>query len=304
MSAADEAARQRALDTYHIVDSLPETAYDDIARLAAMLCDAPVALISLLDRDRQWFKARVGFEPRETAREHAVCDHAIREPTTLFEVTDLSGDARFAGNPVLEGVGARFYAGMPLVTPAGAAVGTVCVLDRAPRTLTQAQREALASLARLAMNLMEGRRKEREHAVADTIGRAAAPLPEDHRVSVALFEAQGLSAWVARAGDRAVERALHELDGAMGTGLRAGDTVTRVTGSGEFVVALHGPEIAHALRRLADTVAAFEQRHGATVLSGVAGAGSPGESPTAIYLRAYEELLAAKDRLHEAEAVL
>lgn len=303
MPAVNEAARQRALDTYHIVDSLPEAAYDDIARLAAILCDAPVALVSLLDRDRQWFKARVGFEPGETAREHAVCDHAVREPGALFEVPDVAGDARFADNPMLAEAGARFYAGMPLVTPGGAAVGTVCVLDHRARALNPAQREALASLARLTMNLMEGRRKEREHAVADTIARAAVPLPDDHHVSVALYEAQGLSAWVARAGDRAVERALDELDAAMAAGLRTGDTVTRVTGSGEFVVALHGPDIARALQRLAETVTAFEQRHGTTVLSGVAGAQSTSESPTAIYLRAYEELSAAKDRLRGSGAL-
>lgn len=293
--ATAEAARQRALDTYHIVDTLPEAAYDDIARLASILCEAPVALVSLVDRDRQWFKARVGFQPAESAREHAVCDHAIREPGSLFEVPDLGADPRFAGNPVLDAAGARFYAGMPLVTPGGAAVGTVCVLDTEPRALSSTQRLALASLARLTMNLMESGRREREHEVAETLTRAPAPATAEHRVTVAVYEVTGLSAWVTRSGERMVERVLDELDTALAGALRAGDTVTRVTGSGEFVVALHGPDTDRALQRLDDAVAAFGARHGLQLLSGHATSATPQEAPTSVYLRAYEALSAGKD---------
>lgn len=299
--ATAEAARQRALDTYHIVDTLPEAAYDDIARLASILCDAPVALVSLIDRDRQWFKARLGFEPGETAREHAVCDHAIREPGTLFEVPDLAADPRFTGNPVLDAAGARFYAGMPLVTPGGAAVGTVCVLDQEPRTLSATQRLALASLARLTMNLMESGRREHEHEVAETLSRGPAPAREQHRVTVAVYEVAGLSGWVARSGDRMVERVLDELDTALAGALRTGDTVTRVTGSGEYVVALHGPDTDRALRRLDETVAAFAGRHGVQLLSGHATSSSAQEPPTSVYLRAYEALSSGKDG-HEDDA--
>ena len=98
-----ERARQRALDTYRIVDTLPEAAYDDIVRIASLVCGAPVALISLLDRDRQWFKARIGIDVAETPRNEAVCDHAIRRPQQLFEVRDLAGDPRFAQLPVVTG---------------------------------------------------------------------------------------------------------------------------------------------------------------------------------------------------------
>ena len=103
-----EFTRQRALDAYRVVDTLPEPAYDDIARLAAVVCDAPVALVSLIDRDRQWFKARVGTDIIETPRDEAVCDQAIRSPNGLLEVPDLARDPRFARHPTVAGVeGAR-----------------------------------------------------------------------------------------------------------------------------------------------------------------------------------------------------
>ena len=152
---SNEHARQRALDAYRAVDSLPEVAYDDIVRLASMLCDVPIALVSLIDRDRQWFKASCGLEMRETSRDIAFCDHAIRQPGQLMEVPDARNDQRFADNPLVTGSTAfQFYAGMPLVTPSGAAIGTVCVLDQKPRALNESQRQALASLARLTMNLL------------------------------------------------------------------------------------------------------------------------------------------------------
>lgn len=294
-----ENQRQRALDTYHIVDSLPEAAYDDIARLAAMLCGAPIALVSLLDRDRQWFKANVGFTHAQTAREHAVCDHAIREPDRLFEVNDLRADARFADNPLVAGDdGARFYAGMPLVTPHGAAVGTVCVLDTRPRTLDEPQREALASLARLTMNLMEFRRREREREVADAITLPTASASVEAETAVCVLELQNHAALVRWHGERAVERLLAELDGLIGAGLAAGDSTNRVTGSTEFVIALHSAGIDGALARIERLVADFCARHEVVVLSGVARAATPDESPTTTYLRAEDALSQAKDAWH------
>src|SRR5579871_2985132 len=144
----DEAQRQRELDRYRVVDSLPDEAYDDIVCLAAAVCGTPTALISMIDRGRQWFKARNGFDRPETRRDEAFCDHAIRAPQQLFEVRDATADARFAANPLVTATnGVRFYAGMPLVTPAGAAIGTVCVLDRVPRALDDAQRASLSALA-------------------------------------------------------------------------------------------------------------------------------------------------------------
>lgn len=133
MHVQDEFTRQRELDAYRIVDTLPQAAYDDIVRLAAHLCGAPVALVSLLDRERQWFKARAGFEHTETERRIAFREHAIRAPGRRLEVADAANDPRFRDNPLVAGPhGVRFYAGMPLVTPEGAALGTLCVLDRTP----------------------------------------------------------------------------------------------------------------------------------------------------------------------------
>lgn len=297
----DEPSRQHMLDSYHIVDSLPEAAYDDIARLAAMLCGAPIALVSLVDRDRQWFKARVGFQPDQTAREHAICDHAIREPDQLFEVPDLARDERFARNPLVTGEEqARFYAGMPLVTPAGSAVGTVCVLDHSPRELTANQREALASLARLTMNLMEGRRREHENEAA----RAIAPKPPsvEQAMAVCVVELQDHAALVQWHGERAVERLLGELDALIGAGLAVGDSIDRVTGSTEFVIALHGAGVDGALARVEEIVARFAERHELVLLTGHARAATAGESPTAVYLRAEQALSAAKDARRPSQA--
>ena len=137
MPMADEASRQQVLDGYRIVDSLPEDTYQDIVQVAASLCETPIALMSLVDRDRQWFKARLGLDLQQTDRSQAVCGHAIRSPDHLMEVPDLSKDPRFTDISVVTGeVGARFYAGMPLVTSDGVALGTVCVLDTEPRALS------------------------------------------------------------------------------------------------------------------------------------------------------------------------
>lgn len=290
----DEAARQRALDTYHIVDSLPDAAYDDIARLASVLCDAPIALVSLIDRERQWWKARFGVEGSGSPREHAVCDHAIRTPGELFEVPDLGLDARFKDNPFVTGpTRAMFYAGMPLVTPGGAAVGTVCVLDRSPRQLSPQQREALASLARLTMNLMESTRREREHGIVAAIAPPPASIEAD--VAVCLIELQNHAALVEFHGDRAVERMLNELDALIGAGLGEGDSINRVTHHAELVVALHGAGIDGALARIERIVQDFAREHELLLHLGHARSQSPDETPTSIYVRADQALSAAKD---------
>lgn len=300
----EEFARQRALDTYRIVDTLPEAAYDDIVRVAAVVCDAPIALISLIDRDRQWFKARVGVDIAETPRDEAVCDHAIRHPDELMEVADLARDPRFAELPSVSGTeGARFYAGMPLVTPGGAAIGTVCVVDHRPRTLDAAQREALAALARLTINLLEGRQRERVFARATLmpVAPAAAPAndePQPAGYTVALLEVQGWAALVAERGERMAERALQDLDAALedclGIGTR--DTLSRVTGSAEFVAVLHGDGAHATLACLRAAAAAFAEDSGLRVLSASADADA-GEALERVYLRADEALSAEKSRL-------
>jgi anti-sigma regulatory factor (Ser/Thr protein kinase) len=152
-----EAARLAALRRYRILDTEPERQFDDLTMLASQICGTPIALITLIDADRQWFKSRVGVTPTETARSVAICDHAIRQ-SDLFVVSDARVDARFADNPFVGEAGIRFYAGAPLVTHDGHALGTLCVLDRIPRTLSPEQVEALEALRRQAVAQLELRR--------------------------------------------------------------------------------------------------------------------------------------------------
>jgi len=158
--AAAEARRLSALQALQVLDTAPEPVFDAIAASAAQVCGVPVALVSLVDDRRQWFKANVGLEgTRETPRELAFCDHAIRGDA-LFEVPDATRDPRFAANPLVTGApDIRFYAGAPIVMPGGARIGTVCVIDRAPRALDAHQREMLAGLARIAGTALQQRRE-------------------------------------------------------------------------------------------------------------------------------------------------
>lgn len=154
----DEAARLSALWQYHILDTEPESAFDDLTRLAANLCGVPIALVSLIDAHRQWFKSKVGLELTETPRDIAFCGYTILQPGVLV-VPDTLQDERFAANPlVTSDPSIRFYAGMPLVTPTKEAVGTLCVIDRVPRTLTPQQIEVLQVLGQQVVTQLELRR--------------------------------------------------------------------------------------------------------------------------------------------------
>ena len=154
----DEAQRLLVLEGLAVLDTPPEQQFDDIVRIAAQICRAPIALISLVDSQRQWFKARYGIDAAETGRDVSFCGHAINQ-RELFEVPDSSKDARFADNPLVVGPPhVRFYAGYPLVTGSDQAIGTLCVIDHEPRELSDEQREALGALACQAIRNFESRR--------------------------------------------------------------------------------------------------------------------------------------------------
>ena len=154
-----EPERLAALRGCQLLDTPPEPRFDDIVQLAAALCDVPIALVSLVAEERQWFKARVGLEVTETPRDISFCAHAILHPDAALIVPDATLDARFAENPLVSGPPfVRFYAGVPLVTPAGEALGTLCVIDRVPRQLSLTQIEGLRALARQAEVLIEMRK--------------------------------------------------------------------------------------------------------------------------------------------------
>ena len=154
----NEAQRLAALKEYHILDTAPEQIYDDITALAAHLCDAPIAMVSLVDESRQWFKSKLGLNPRETPRDVAFCAHAILQSEPLI-VRDAMKDARFADSAlVTRSPHIRFYAGFPLASPEGFALGTLCAIDRKPRQLSAAQKQAMQALSRQVMALLELRR--------------------------------------------------------------------------------------------------------------------------------------------------
>ncbi len=150
-----EDQRLEALCRYHILDTPQEPAFDDIANLASIICETPIAVVNLIDRERQWFKAEIGLGVRETPLDVSICAHAILQPG-LFVVADTHNDARFACNPLVTGAPhLRFYAGALLESADGYPIGTLCVLDVRPRELTDKQQAALLALGRQVMALME-----------------------------------------------------------------------------------------------------------------------------------------------------
>jgi GAF domain-containing protein len=161
-TSADETARLAALRDYAILDTEPETAFDDLTLLASYICQTPISLISLVDEDRQWFKSKVGLQAEQTSRDVSFCAHAIQQEG-LFIVPDALKDRRFADNPLVHHEPhIRFYAGAPLRNIAGYALGTLCVIDREPRHLTPEQEQALHALSRQVTAQLELRRNLRD----------------------------------------------------------------------------------------------------------------------------------------------
>jgi diguanylate cyclase (GGDEF)-like protein len=160
----NETARLRALNQYEILDTEAEEAFDELTRLAAFICGTPISTVTLIDEHRQWFKSKVGLDSQGSPRAFAFCAHAIAgdRADKAFVIPDAKRDPRFASNPLVLGdPHVRFYAGLPLTNPEGFNLGTLCVIDRTPRDLSEQQIEALRILSRQVMAQMELRKQVR-----------------------------------------------------------------------------------------------------------------------------------------------
>ena len=157
-----EVERQKDLESYSILDTLPEIDYDNLTAIAAEICGTSISLISLIDTKRQWFKSHHGLSSTETPREHAFCAHAINDPENIFIVQDAREDKRFHDNPlVVADPYIIFYAGVPLVSEKGLPLGTLCVIDHKAKQLSQRQLKALTALSNQVMNLLELRKTKK-----------------------------------------------------------------------------------------------------------------------------------------------
>ncbi|MDH3458754.1 MAG: sensor domain-containing diguanylate cyclase [Gemmatimonadota bacterium] len=250
----DEPDRLETLEQYDILDTAPEQAYDDLTLLASEMCDAPIALVSFVDSERQWFKSRIGLEVAETPRDVAFCAHAVASQETLI-VPDAMQDKRFADNPlVTDEPQIRFYAGAPLITPDGHALGTLCVIDRKPRTLTAKQQQALEALSRQVVSQLELRRKVADlhkFSIRDPLtgvfnrGYFDSLLPRELErakryhaaTSLLLVDVDRFKHINDAHGHQEGDRVLTLLSGILSRSVRAADTVCRYGGE-EFAVIL------------------------------------------------------------------
>ncbi len=193
----NETQRQAALQKYQVLDTPPEQAFDDLTLLAAHICQTPIALVSMVDETRQWFKSKIGLTATETPRDIAFCAHAILHRDEVFEVRDAATDPRFLDNPLVTGDSqVRFYAGAPLVTPDGQALGALCVMDRTPRTLTAEQRAALRALSRHVISQLELRTANERLRKHEGETRKLALIAERTDNAVVLTDAAGKVVWV------------------------------------------------------------------------------------------------------------
>ena len=215
-----EQRRLEVLQSYHLLDTLPEPDYDDYTTLASRLLGTPIALISLVDTHRQWFKSRVGLTMQETPREWAFCDHAIRHDD-LFVVEDAIHDPVFSDNPLVAGEPRiRFYAGCPLINPEGYALGTLCVIDQRPRTLTPEEADTLRRLSRQLVHVLEERRlRIQQHEIRQTLAqrntelKRLAMVAENTTNVVIMCDPNGHITWVNPAFARVTGYASEEVMG-------------------------------------------------------------------------------------------
>jgi len=269
---SNEAARLGALESYQILDTPAEQAYDDFTTLAARICGVPIALISLIDKDRQWFKSRLGLDPPETPREQAFCAHAIVD-NQLLVVSDARRDRRFEGNPLVTGAPhIRFYAGAPLVTEEGHGLGTLCVIDSVPRQLTADQLASLQALSRQLMVQLELRRAmqlllEAERAKKIFVANVS------HELRTPLTSIRGALALVRDSEPNLEEDSRELLTAAYRNAHRLLALVNDLldlerVGSGELsVVKAEDSDLGEAIQRAVETVRPIAKDAGVTIVS-------------------------------------
>ena len=256
MNLSEPEKRLQDLEDTAIMDTLPEAAYDDIASLAAFICDTPIAYISFLDQTRQWYKARIGLPFSETLIGEALCLPTLQE-TELVYIPDTTLDHRFRENPFVTSTeyAVRFYAGIPLINSEGSALGTLCVIDMKQRELSEHQKFALAALGRQVVAQLELRRllnTSQELALYDTLTGLANRLLLHEKLSQALSKAHTQSSICAvlfidldrfkevndSLGHAAGDAVLREVSYRLRQTVRHEDTVGRYGGD-EFIVVLH-----------------------------------------------------------------